>query len=53
VKRYFGAFKKLDYAHNQVGTSFGKSQRNSRGIHGDRLMNSEQEGVIWISWKRF
>ena len=48
MKRYFRAFKKLDYAHKQVGTSSEKSRRNSRGFHGDRLMNSEQKEVNWI-----
>ena len=36
-----------------MGTSSGKSRRNSRGIHGDMLMNSEQKEVNWILWKEF
>jgi hypothetical protein len=50
MKTFFGASKKLDYAPR---TSSSKSQKNSREVGRDMLINDEQKGVIWNTWKGF
>ena len=53
MKRYFGASKKLDYAHRKVRTSYRKSQKNSREVCRDLLTDEKLKAVIWVTKKRF
>ena len=51
MKRYFGASKNQIMLTEKIGKGYRKSQKKSREVLGDSLMDDELKEMIWCTRK--